>query len=160
VSRNTTLLQWSVTHPCIHQYLSIYTMSLSSKTACKAQLWPLKDCSGLWINILANLKPMCNEFTSSKSIWNKFCTFPWHFVSRQEGQSAYRNTCAKYCPQRYPETKPHSPTNGWKSEDELLLLLLLFITPKQHDIQTIDITILHIENTNHANIKHSTGEIK
>ena len=38
----------------------------------------------------------------------------------------------------------------------LLLLLLLFITPKQHDIQTIDITILHIENTNRANIKHKT----
>jgi len=39
-------------------------------------------------------------------------------------------------------------------------LLLLFITPKQHDIQKIDITILHKENTNHANIKHSTGKIK
>ena len=34
--------------------------------------------------------------------------------------------------------------------------LLLFITPKQHDIQTIDITILHIKNTNRANIKHKT----
>jgi len=45
---------------------------------------------------------------------------------------------------------------------ELQLLLLLFITPEQHDIQTIDITIglLQKENTNHANIKHSTGEIK
>ena len=36
------------------------------------------------------------------------------------------------------------------------LLLLLFITLKQHDIQTTDITILHKENTNHANIKQKT----
>ena len=45
---------------------------------------------------------------------------------------------------------------------ELQLLLLLFITPEQHDIQTIDITIglLQKENTNHANIKHGTAEIK
>jgi len=31
--------------------------------------------------------------------------------------------------------------------------LITVITPKQHDIQTIDIAILHKENTNHANIK-------
>ena len=30
----------------------------------------------------------------------------------------------------------------------------MFITPKQHDIPTIDITILHKENTSHATIKH------
>ena len=37
-----------------------------------------------------------------------------------------------------------------------------FFTLKQHDIQTIDITILHKENTNHATMKHSRpiGEIK
>ena len=42
----------------------------------------------------------------------------------------------------------------------LLFFVIVFFTLKQHDVQTIDITILHKENTNHSHVKHSTGEIK